>query len=213
MAYIFLDESGDLGFDLTKKRTSRYFLIIFLCCSNKRVIDGIVSKTHAELKKQHKMRGGILHCARKKPITRQRLLRRLAEKDCAIMTVYLDKKKVYTKMINEKIILYNYIANILLDRIMTKELLGTELDKIILVASRRETNKFLNENFKFYLQDMIRGNHGIDITVEVKTVFEEKSLQAVDFASWAIFRKQEYADDRYYNLIKHRIIEENPLFT
>jgi len=30
MAYIFLDESGDLGFDLSKGKTSKYFVIIFL---------------------------------------------------------------------------------------------------------------------------------------------------------------------------------------
>jgi hypothetical protein len=27
MSYIFIDESGDLGFDFTKPKTSRYFLI------------------------------------------------------------------------------------------------------------------------------------------------------------------------------------------
>ena len=38
------------------------------------------------------------------------------------------------------------------------------------------------------------------------------TLQAVDFVSWAIFRKYEYGDDSYYNLIKNKIVEENPLF-
>jgi len=30
MAYIFMDESGDLGFDFKKKKTSRYFVVTFL---------------------------------------------------------------------------------------------------------------------------------------------------------------------------------------
>lgn len=47
---------------------------------------------------------------------------------------------------------------------------------------------------------------------ESKTPFEEKTLQAVDFVSWAIFRKYEYADDTFYNIIKNRMVEENPLF-
>ena len=48
--------------------------------------------------------------------------------------------------------------------------------------------------------------------VEIKTPSEEKSLQAVDFVSWAIFRKYEFGDDSYYNVVKEKIIEENPLF-
>jgi hypothetical protein len=48
--------------------------------------------------------------------------------------------------------------------------------------------------------------------VSIKSPHEEKSLQVVDFVSWAIFRKYEYGDDSYYNLIKNKIAEENPLF-
>lgn len=48
--------------------------------------------------------------------------------------------------------------------------------------------------------------------IEIRTPFEEKSLQAVDFASWAIFRKYEHGDDYYYKAIKGIIVDENPLF-
>lgn len=65
------------------------------------------------------------------------------------MTIYLNKNKVYTRLRDEKQVLYNS---------------------------------------------------------------EEKTLQAVGFVSWAIFRKYEYADDTFYNIIKNRMVEENPLF-
>ena len=48
--------------------------------------------------------------------------------------------------------------------------------------------------------------------LSVKTPAKQKALQAVDFVSWAIFRKYEYKDDTYYNLIRGKIVEENPLF-
>ena len=127
------------------------------------------------------------------------------------MSIYLNKAKVYTKLKEEKHVLYNYVANILLDRIMSKKLISTK-SQINLIAAKRETNKFLNENFKEYLKKQIQGKHAIKIVVEIKTPTEEKSLQAVDFASWAIFRKYELGDDTYYNLIKEKIIEESPLF-
>lgn len=209
--YIFLDESGDLGFDFKKSRTTKYFLITFLFASEKRPIEKVVAKTHQTLKKIHKKRGGVLHCHSESPATRRKLLQLLCKKDCFIMTVYLNKKNVYTKLYEEKEVLYNYVTNILLDRIYHKKRIPIN-EKIILFASRKETNKFLNENFKTYLTNKLRINHKVQIGIVIKTPHEEKALQAVDFVSWSIFRKYEYGDESYYMIIKSKIIEENPLF-
>jgi len=81
-----------------------------------------------------------------------------------------------------------------------------------LIASRRETNKFLNENFRNYLNAQVKNRHKVNINISIKSPSGEKVLQAVDFVSWTIFRKYEYGDDSYYNLIKNKIVEENPLF-
>jgi hypothetical protein len=211
MAYIFLDESGDLGFDFQKKKTTQFFVITCLFINNKKPVEKLVKKIHSGLKNGLKRRIGVLHAVAEKPITRQRILRGLLEKDCKIMTIYLNKKKVYTKLQDEKQVLYNFVSNILLDRIYSKKIIPTSTS-IELVASRRETNKFLNENFKKYIKSKISYNHKIDLSVQIKTPFEEKALQMVDFASWAIFRKYEHKDDSYYNIIKEKIFEESPLF-
>jgi len=98
VAYIFLDESGDLGFDFRKKKTSKVFIVTCLFTESKTPIEKIVKKTHSELKLKHKRRFGVLHAVKEKPLTppRQRLLKRLSEKECFIMTIYLNKNKVYT---------------------------------------------------------------------------------------------------------------------
>lgn len=127
------------------------------------------------------------------------------------MTIRLNKSKVHTKLQDEKAVLYNYVANILLDRIMGKKLIDTK-SKIELIASRRETNKFLNENFKNYLSQQTKSSHKVNIEVKIKTPHEEKSLQAVDVASWAMFRKYEYGDPKFYDLLKPIISEESALF-
>lgn len=153
MSYIFLDESGDLGFDFTKKKTSKYFVITFLFVENKRPVEKLIKKTFSGFSKQQiRSHQGILHAYKENPRTRQKLLSALAEKEVSILTVYLNKQKVYTKLQDEKQVLYNYVTNILLDRIMTRKLVPAK-QKITLVASRRETNKFLNENFKSYLSN------------------------------------------------------------
>ena len=211
MAYIFLDESGDLGFNFQKRKTSKFFIITCLFTGNKSPLEKIVKNIHSELKKKYKRRFGVLHCVKEKPITRKRLLRRLNEKDCIIMTIYLNKKKVYTRLQNEKQVLYNYVANVLLDRIYSKKIIPAR-NNIELIASRRETNKFLNENFRNYLNIQMRNRHRVSIKVSIKSPSEEKVLQVVDFVSWATFRKYQHGDDSYYSLIKSKIVEENPLF-
>lgn len=211
MAYIFLDESGDLGFDFSKKKTTKYFLATFLFVENKKPIEKLISKLHAGLRKKYRMRSGVLHACKEEPVTCARFCKIIVEKNCKVMTVYLNKKRVFTKLQNEKAVLYNYVVNILLDRIAAKKFID-KVEPITFVASRRETNKFLNLNFKNYLENQVKNNHKIPLTVKIKTPAEEKCLQAVDFVSWAIFRKYEYGDDSYYNTIKEIIIEENPLF-
>ena len=211
MAYIFLDESGDLGFDFGKQRTSKYFLVTVLFTDQKRPIEKLIRKIHSGLRKKFKMRTSTLHAAKEEPANIIRVCRGLSEKNCKIMTIYLDKSRVYTDLRDEKHILYNYIVNILLDRIMNRRLISKK-DGITLVASKRETNKFLNQNFHDYLCRQLKNNHDADLKVEVKTPAEEKCLQAADIASWSIFRKYEYADDSYYQLLKPIIVEENTLY-
>ena len=213
MAYIFLDESGDLGFNFKKKGTTHFFIVTLLFIpGTKKPIEKIVKKTHSELSIKTKRRIGVLHAVNEKRVTRVRLLNRLNNKECSLMVISLDKQKVFTKLRDEKQVLYNYVTNILLDRIYTKKVIPLK-EEIHLIASRRETNKFLNENFKDYLNRQIKNNHKGILSVSIKTPHEEKCLQIVDFVSWAIFRKYEKGDDSYYKIIKNKIIEENPLFT
>lgn len=173
--YIFLDESGDLGFSANKS-VSKYFVVTILFTREKKQIENIVKKIHSRLRKKVKaISGGILHCYKEKPITRKRLLSKLAKKQCSIVAIYLNKSKVYTKLRDEKHVLYNYVVNILLDRIMTRKFLDIT-SEITLIAAKRETNRFLNENFKNYLKSQLKSNHKLDLKIDIKTSGEEKAL-------------------------------------
>lgn len=49
MAYIFMDESGDLGFDFSKQKTSRYFVITFLMIEDHKIGDVVIKKIISSL--------------------------------------------------------------------------------------------------------------------------------------------------------------------
>jgi arsenate reductase-like glutaredoxin family protein len=173
-------------------------------------LEKIARTIHKSLSKKH-ARVGALHSYQEEPTTRQRLLKKLNNTECGILAIILDKKKVYTKLQDEKIVLYNYVTNILLDRLFNKKPISVS-GKITLIVSQRETNRFFNKNFKDYLTHQVRSHHKTDIDIQIATPAAEKSLQVTDFASWAIYRKYEKGDTSYYNLIKSKIIEESFLY-
>lgn len=208
MAYVFLDESGDLGFN---PKSSKFFLFTVVLTNNHRKIEKIIKKTRKDLKKKFKI-VNELHAYHSQPSLKKKILKLVSKnKEIKVLCIILNKQKVYIDLQNQKNYLYNYTANILLDRLHNKKLINTD-EEINLFIDQKDTNKFIRDNFEKYLKDNFykRGNNKIKI--KIKPSHTEKCLQVVDFISWAIFRKYETGDSEYFNLIKKNIIEESLLF-
>lgn len=208
MAKIFLDESGDLGF---KTKSSNWFIFTLVLTNNHRKIEKCVKWVHKQLRKKYK-RVGELHAYHSKANTKKLLLKKLSGiEDLKILCIILNKKKVYVDLQNQKNHLYNYTANILLDRLHRKKLINTD-EVIDLVIDQKDTNRFIRENFEKYLKDNLTKRSSNRIRIKICPSHTEKCLQAVDFLSWAIYRKYEQNEVEYYEIIKNKIIEENLLF-
>ncbi len=208
MAHIFLDESGDLGF---KKSSSKWFLFAIAIINDARALERVVKKVWRPMKKKYK-RLGELHASQENDITRKRILGRLSEvDDLRVLCAVLNKQKVYIDLQNQKNYLYNYTANILLDRLHNSGALGID-EPLHLFIDRKDTKKRLRENFIDYIShEMEKRRDGL-FRIKLHSSHENKSLQAVDFISWAIFRKYEHGDDTFYKIIKNKIIDERLLF-
>lgn len=208
MAYIFLDESGDLGF---KESSSRWFLFTIALVSDSRSLERVVKKVWRPLRRKHK-RLGELHAYHADDVTRKRMLQKLvAVPDLRVLTTILNKEKVYVDLQNQKNYLYNFTANILLDRLHSSRLVPPN-EPIYLVIDRKDTKKRIRENFLQYLSTSMTKRRGGQFSVTLCASHEDKSLQAVDFISWAIFRKYELGETQFYNIIKEKITDERLLF-
>jgi hypothetical protein len=208
MIHIFLDESGDLGFG---ERSSRWFIITIALTDDYRKIEKVVKRVHRGLKRKYR-KVSELHAYHANSATRKRILHGLsALDDLHIFCIILNKRKVYVDLRKQKNYLYNYTANILLDRLYDKNLIDKK-SAIKLFIDQRDTNKFLKKNFADYLNGSLSKKGVGDIKIRIKPSHAEKCLQAVDFASWAIFRKYEKGDYEYYEILKNKITEENLLF-
>lgn len=51
MSYIYLDESGCLGFNFEHKKTSKYFVVTFLFVEDKRPVEKIIKKIFSNFSK------------------------------------------------------------------------------------------------------------------------------------------------------------------
>lgn len=209
MAYIFLDESGDLGF---KPASSKWFIFTIVLTNNHKKIEKVIKNIRKGLKKKFKLKE--LHAYHSDATIKHKMLKKLSElEDLKVFCIILNKKKVYVDLQNQKNYLYNYTANILLDRLHNKNIIKTD-EPISLYIDQKDTSKFIRENFEKYLKDnLIKRGNNRKIEIRIKPSHTEKCLQAVDFVSWAIFRKYERGDYEYYEDIKDKIIEEKLLFS
>lgn len=192
---VYLDESGDLGFDFRKKGTSSHFVMVALVVERKRAIEKVVSKTHAGSTKKGKTRSSVLHAAKEQPITNRRFCQVLARQRCKVHVTIIRKCDVPKIKRKGSHALYNQIAQNLIHSIST--------NPIEIIAAKRETNKHLNRQF---IKAIAKKSSGIAIVV--KTPSEDKCLQAADLVSWAVYRKYEYGDPIYYDMICQLIVNE-----
>jgi hypothetical protein len=101
MTTIFMDEGGDLGFDLSKARTSRNFIITFLFCSNSKITNKIVSKVFRSIDPKKRLRhSGTLHCSHEHPKVRWKMLYQSSPLNQHISFIFLvlnfkEKPSVY----------------------------------------------------------------------------------------------------------------------
>jgi len=86
MTHIYLDESGDLSFDFTKKGTSKFFIITVLISKNKHIFDKLIKKINLEVLRINKGKStpNMLHASKQSDKIRIKLLDELNMKDVQI---------------------------------------------------------------------------------------------------------------------------------
>lgn len=203
-----MDESGDLGFDFSKSKTSRHFVMTFIYVKNKNTIEKIVRKIFKKFSRtERRNHSGSLHAHKESSKTNRGVLKIFCERKAGkIFILSVDKFSITARARISKHFLYYEFARTLLRKILSTDTM-ISADQIDLIASRRETNKFLNNNFKKYLQD-VEAERNYKIRVRIASPSSEKGLQIADVVSWAVFRKYEKNDPSFSNLIESEIVEE-----
>jgi hypothetical protein len=204
--YIFLDESGELGF---KERSSKYFVITLLSCDEGEIYElrRIMKKVREKIFKKKMKKYPELKGNNSTDKIRNDVLTRLNRTNSEIFVIILEKSKVYEYLKNKKDKLYNYISNLILNEC------SLDNSHVSLIVDKSKTNRSLREDFDNYIRNNLnQKNSNCNLIIKHENSQKEGCLQVLDFVSWAIFRNYEYKDSKYMDLVKDKIVIKKEVF-
>ncbi len=201
MLYLYLDESGDLGFDFFAKKPSKYFTVTVMLVQgmeNRKMIARAVKRTlQKKLSRQPELKGS------KQSIEVKRYFYRHIERvPFELYALTLNKRRVYDHLSQKKDRVYNFIARKVLDVIP----FANASVRVGLTIDRSKSKKEIRE-FDDYLIRQLSGRIEPRIPLDINhhLSHEDLPLQAVDLFSWGIYRKYEKNDQEWFDVFKGKI--------
>jgi len=194
--YIYIDESGDLGLS---SRSSKVLVVSALIIDNPKKLDRIIKNA-----RRHKFKNELRKASEIKANSSSHELKvYLIEKlnsleDIQSYHCILWKDNLYSEYLkHDKNKLYNYVAGALAKMIVIdSSMVEARIDK-------SKSKKVLRDDFNHYFEDNLRQKSSIqkvDIFYSYSQSFS--GIQLVDLLAWAAFRKFNYGDESYFDLIK-----------
>lgn len=206
--FLYLDESGDLGFDFVNKKPSRFFTITILAIrgheNNRRLIKA-VKKTLVRKINRKKSVVGELKGARTVFEIKRYFYNQVKDLKFTVYSLTLNKKRVYERLTMNKERVYNYIARLVLDKIPFEK----AQEQVILILDKSKSPKEVGD-FNQYVLRQLTGRLDPKVPLDIKheNSCQYYGLQAVDLFSWGIFRKYEKKDTAWFDIFKEKVAFE-----
>ncbi len=214
MYFLYLDESGDLGFDFTKQKTSRFFIITILLlrspvdddCFRRAMKRTIKNKLYPS-KKPGSARSNfeIKGCNTEEGIKRY-FWEHVKNIEFELYAIVLCKQSVdeYLKQNPEQ--LYNNISRMLIEKIGLQQRSLTKVNLTIDRSKNKKEIRAFNQSIEKSLSGLLCDGCSLSINHYISQ--ENLMLQAVDLFCWGIFRKYEREDSAFYENYHEKIVCE-----
>lgn len=214
MWFLYLDESGDLGFDFVNKKPSKYFTVAVVAISdikrNGALLKAVKKTLRRKLNPRRKRKRIILELKGSKTTleVKKYLFKQIKDIKFGIYSITLNKKKLYPKLTENKERVYNYIARLVFDQIPFEK----ALDRINLLIDKSKSRREVIE-FNDYIIRQLQGriDPKVPLDIEQKTSSEHLGIQIADVFSWGIFRKYEKNDAEWFDVFKKKVLFERML--
>jgi len=210
---IYLDESGDLGFDFTKPKTTKKFVITLLVCDSNEVSAAFRMAVRRTLKnKINRIKNRAKWLTELKGTntsieTKKYFFKQIKKQGWQLYSVVLNKSRVekHLQTIKGQNKLYNFLARFLIEKLPLRQ----TFTNVRLIVDRSK-NKNEIQDFNQYLKNQIEALLPLNTALSVEHLNSKEStgLQAVDLFCWGVARKYELSDSHWYNVFRHKIIYE-----
>ena len=210
MWYLYLDESGDLGFDFVNKKPSKYFTITILAVSsqdtNRKLIKAVKKTLARKLNPRNKrkriveeLKGSLTTYSVKKYLYDQ-----VKSIPFGLYSITLNKKRVFERLIKQKEHIYNYITRLVLDQIPFENGKGARIQLIIDKSKGKPEVVEFNSYIRRQLQARIDPKTPLDIYHWDSK--QTPGLQLCDMFCWGIFVDKERKNSQWRTIFEKKIL-------
>jgi len=206
--YLYLDESGDLGFDFVNKRPSRFFTVTILVVKghkeNRMLLKAVKKTIRRKLNPKGKRKRLVSELKATKTTLeiKKYFYQQVKSINFELYTITLNKIRVYESLIKNKSRVYNFIARNLLDKIPFED---ADL-RIELILDKSKSKPEIID-FNNYIQRQLEGRIDPKVPLDIYHWDSKNNggLQAVDMFCWGIFEKYERRRYEWFNIFRQKI--------
>jgi len=204
--YVYLDESGDLGFG---QGGTKYFTIAFVVMKDPIHFIRCVK----EVKIKHNIPRYVeLKGNTTREVIKKDLLSRLQKLDIEVYAITVRKENVEPKLRKDANILYNYMVGLsLVERILQEPVGG----RVFINVDRRVIS--ITSGFKFneYLRYKVlyeEERQDIDLEINHRDSHRNYAIQGIDVICNSIFKKYNSNNYKLFNIIQDKVKSDKRLF-
>lgn len=208
MWWLYLDESGDLGFDFVNKKPSNFFTICILATSQKTSNTQFKTAVNRTLKNKLNRKKGKTRVIEELKATSTNLQikeyawRHIKDHTFGIYSLTLNKRRVYERLAQNKHRVYNFVARKVIDKLPFEKADGG----VQLIVDKSKGKKQIRE-FNDYIRNQLEGRISPDVSLDF-THADSKNwpgIQWADMFAWGVFQKYERKNLEWYNVFKDKI--------
>ena len=207
--HIFIDESGDLGFDFQKLGTSKKFTIAILICDSdgtQRAIKKAVSQTlRRKISQKIGKSKGELKGSKTALSIKKYFLSLMPDSGWHLYAITVNKRNVsphlQTKTGRNK--LYNFITRELLKSFTPP----TELSHVNIIIDESKS-KADRKDFNSYIKTHIENTFPLNTQTYITHENSQNNtcLQAIDLFSYGVWKKESVGDDEWFQLFEKKLV-------
>lgn len=210
MWYLYLDESGDLGFDFVNKKPSKFFTITILAVScreaNRQLIKAVKITLRRKLNKANNRKRIVqeLKGTGTNLDVKKYFFKKTKNIKFGIYSITLNKKRVFDKLAKDKSRVYNFIARKVLDAIPFEKNNG---DRVELIIDKSMAKPEIAE-FNTYIRRQLEGRLSPNIPLDIYhwLSHENYGLQATDLFCFGVFQKYERQNKEWFDVFAEKVL-------